>query len=44
MDDASILSQSLFSNSQGALDLIKGLVNIEGGPLINSKLGKSQLE
>ena len=39
-----MLSQLLFSNSQGALALTKGLVNIEGGPLINSKLGKSQLE
>ena len=44
MNDASMLSQLLFSNSQYALDLTKGLVNAEGGPLINSKLGKSQLE
>ena len=43
MDDASMLSQLLFSKSQGALYLKKGLVNAKGGPLIDSKLGKSQL-
>ena len=39
-----MLSQLLFSNSQCALDLTKGLVNAESSPLINSKLGKFQLE
>ena len=38
-----MLSQLLFSKSQGALYLKKGLVNAKGGPLIDSKLGKSQL-
>ena len=44
MDDASILSQLVFINSHGALDLTKGLVNIKGSSLINSKLDKYQLE
>ena len=36
MDYSSILSrQLLFNNPQGALDLAKGLVNAEGGPLID---------
>merc|ERR1712238_215174 len=35
MDYSSMLSQLLFSNPQGALDLAKGLVNAEGGPLID---------
>ena len=39
-----MICQLLFNNSQDALDLTKGLVIIEGCPLINSKLGKSQLE
>ena len=30
MDGASMLSQLLFRNSQGTLDLIKSLVNAEG--------------
>ena len=38
-----MLSQLLFSKSQGALYLTKGLVNAKDGPLIDSKLGKSQL-
>ena len=42
MDDVSMIIQLLFSNSQGALDLTKGLVNTKSDPLINSKLGKSQ--
>jgi len=35
MDYSSMLSQLLFNNPQGALDLAKGLVNAEGGPLID---------
>ncbi len=35
MDYSGLLSQLLFSNPQGALDLAKGLVNAEGGPLID---------
>lgn len=35
MDYSSMLSQLLFNNPQGALDLAKGLVNVEGGPLID---------
>ena len=39
-----MIIQLLFSNSQGAFDLTKGLVNTKSDPLINSKLGKFQLE
>lgn len=35
MDYSTMLNQLLFSNPQGALDLAKGLVNAEGGPLID---------
>ena len=35
MDYSQMLNQLLFSNPQGALDLAKGLVNAEGGPLID---------
>jgi len=35
MDYSSMLSQLLFNNPQGALDLAKGLVNAEGGSLID---------
>jgi len=35
MDYSQMLSQLLFNNPQGALDLAKGLVNAEGGPLID---------
>lgn len=35
MDYSSMLNQLLFNNPQGALDLAKGLVNAEGGPLID---------
>jgi len=35
MDYSSMLSQLLFNNPQGALDLAKGLVNAESGPLID---------
>merc|ERR1719343_1678291 len=35
MDYSSMLNNLLFSNPQGALDLAKGLVSAEGGPLIN---------
>jgi len=35
MDYSTMLSQLLFNNPQGALDLAKGLVNAEGGPLID---------
>jgi clathrin heavy chain len=35
MDYSGMLSQLLFNNPQGALDLAKGLVNAEGGPLID---------
>ncbi|KAK1738554.1 clathrin heavy chain [Skeletonema marinoi] len=35
MDYSSMLSQLLFSNPQGALDLAKGLVSADGGPLID---------
>ena len=35
MDYSSMLSQLLFNNPQGALDLAKGLVSAEGGPLID---------
>jgi len=35
MDYSSMLSQLLFNNPQGALDLAKGLVNADGGPLID---------
>jgi clathrin heavy chain len=35
MDYSNMLNQLLFSNPQGALDLAKGLVNAEGGPLID---------
>lgn len=35
MDYSSLLSQLMYSNPQGALDLAKGLVNVEGGPLID---------
>eukprot|EP00590_Aulacoseira_subarctica_P006793 CAMPEP_0172414528 /NCGR_PEP_ID=MMETSP1064-20121228/1169_1 /TAXON_ID=202472 /ORGANISM="Aulacoseira subarctica , Strain CCAP 1002/5" /LENGTH=1718 /DNA_ID=CAMNT_0013151243 /DNA_START=102 /DNA_END=5258 /DNA_ORIENTATION=+ len=35
MDYSSMLSQLMFSNPQGALDLAKGLVSAEGGPLID---------
>ena len=42
MDGASMLSQLLFRNSQGTLDLTKGLVNTNSDLLIDSKFGKSQ--
>jgi clathrin heavy chain len=35
MDYSTMLNQLLFNNPQGALDLAKGLVNAEGGPLID---------
>lgn len=35
MDYSNMLNQLLFSNPAGALDLAKGLVNAEGGPLID---------
>jgi len=35
MDYSSMLNQLLFNNPQGALDLAKGLVSAEGGPLID---------
>jgi len=35
MDYSGMLSQLLFNNPQGALDLAKGLVSAEGGPLID---------
>merc|ERR1719343_1783463 len=35
MDYSSMLNNLLFSNPQGALDLAKGLVSAEGGPLID---------
>mmetsp|Transcript_6616 Transcript_6616/g.19405 ORF Transcript_6616/g.19405 Transcript_6616/m.19405 type:complete len:1731 (-) Transcript_6616:203-5395(-) len=35
MDYSSMLSNLLFNNPQGALDLAKGLVSAEGGPLID---------
>lgn len=35
MDYSQMLNNLLFSNPQGALDLAKGLVNVEGGPLID---------
>ena len=35
MDYSQMLNNLLFSNPQGALDLAKGLVNAEGGPLID---------
>ena len=35
MDYGTMLSQLLFNNPQGALDLAKGLVSAEGGPLID---------
>lgn len=35
MDYTNMLNQLLFNNPQGALDLAKGLVNAEGGPLID---------
>lgn len=35
MDYSGMLNQLLFNNPQGALDLAKGLVNAEGGPLID---------
>merc|ERR1719343_255101 len=35
MDYSQMLSQLLFNNPQGALDLAKGLVSAEGGPLID---------
>jgi clathrin heavy chain len=35
MDYSSMLSQLLFNNPQGALDLAKGLVSADGGPLID---------
>jgi len=35
MDYSQMLNQLLFSNPAGALDLAKGLVNAEGGPLID---------
>ena len=35
MDFTSMLNQLLFNNPQGALDLAKGLVNAEGGPMID---------
>jgi clathrin heavy chain len=35
MDFSQMLNQLLFNNPQGALDLAKGLVNAEGGPMID---------
>jgi clathrin heavy chain len=35
MDYSAMLSQLMFNNPQGALDLAKGLVSAEGGPLID---------
>mmetsp|Transcript_46155 Transcript_46155/g.70589 ORF Transcript_46155/g.70589 Transcript_46155/m.70589 type:complete len:1732 (-) Transcript_46155:57-5252(-) len=35
MDYSNMLSQLLFNNPQGALDLAKGLVSADGGPLID---------
>jgi clathrin heavy chain len=35
MDYSTMLSQLLFNNPQGALDLAKGLVSADGGPLID---------
>jgi len=35
MDYSQMLSQLLFNNPQGALDLAKGLVSAEGGPMID---------
>lgn len=35
MDYSNMLNQLLFNNPAGALDLAKGLVNAEGGPLID---------
>jgi len=35
MDYTTMLNNLLFSNPQGALDLAKGLVNAEGGPLLD---------
>jgi clathrin heavy chain len=35
MDYSQMLNQLLFNNPQGALDLAKGLVNADGGPLID---------
>jgi clathrin heavy chain len=35
MDYSAMLSQLLFNNPQGALDLAKGLVSADGGPLID---------
>lgn len=35
MDYSSMLNQLLFNNPQGALDLAKGLVNAQGGPMID---------
>lgn len=35
MDYTQMLNQLMFNNPQGALDLAKGLVNAEGGPLID---------
>jgi len=35
MDYSGMLNQLLFNNPQGALDLAKGLVNADGGPLID---------
>jgi len=35
MDYSQMLNQLLFSNPQGALELAKGLVNADGGPLID---------
>jgi len=35
MDYTTMLSQLLFNNPQGALDLAKGLVSAEGGPMID---------
>jgi clathrin heavy chain len=35
MDYSTMLNQLLFNNPQGALDLAKGLVSAEGGPLID---------
>ena len=42
MNDISMLIQLLFRNSQGTLDLTKGLVNTNSDLLIDSKFGKSQ--
>jgi len=35
MDFSQMLNQLLFNNPQGALELAKGLVNVEGGPMID---------